>query len=91
MEMQALEILEERVNRAVAMVAELKAEKKELEQGSKAQQIEIQTLTGKMKSLEEKGERLQALEAENRRITQAQAEVKRRLEDIIAKLEKFKE
>ena len=79
MEMQALEILEERVNRAVAMVAELKAEKKELEQGSK------------MKSLEEKGERLQALEAENRRITQAQAEVKRRLEDIIAKLEKFKE
>jgi hypothetical protein len=91
MEMQALEVLEERVNRAVALVAELKADKKGLELENMSQREEIGTLTGKIKSLEEKGERLQALEAENQGIRQAQAEVKRRLEDIIAKLEKFKE
>jgi FtsZ-binding cell division protein ZapB len=91
MDLQALETLEDRVNKAVEAIAALKNDKKKLEAENKALQAELQKLSASMKSFENKGEEIVTLKAENQRLADAQAEIRRRLEDIISKLEKFKD
>lgn len=91
MDLQALETLEDRVNKAVEAIAALKNDKKKLEAENKALQAELQKLSASMKSFENKGEEIITLKAENQRLADAQAEIRRRLEDIISKLEKFKD
>ena len=91
MDLQALETLEERVNKAVEIIAALKNDKKKLEAENKALQGELDKLSAAMKSFEHKGEELGSLKAENQRLANAQAEIKKRLEDIISKLEKLKD
>ena len=91
MDLQALETLEDRVNKAVEAIAALKNDKKKLEAENKALQSQLQQQSAAMKSFENKGEEIDTLKAENQRLANAQAEVKRRLEEIISKLEKFKD
>ena len=91
MDLQALETLEQRVNKAVEAIAALKNDKKKLEAENKALQSQLQQQSAAMKSFENKGEEIDTLKAENQRLANAQAEVKRRLEEIISKLEKFKD
>ncbi len=91
MDLQALETLEDRVNKAVEAIAALKNDKKKLEAENKALQAELQKLSASMKSFENKGEEIVTLKAENQRLADAQAEIRKRLEDIISKLEKFKD
>jgi FtsZ-binding cell division protein ZapB len=91
MDLQALETLEERVNKAVEVIAALKIDKKKLESENKTLQDELGKLSRKLETSENKGEELAALKAENQRLTGAQAEIRKRLEDIITKLEKYKD
>ena len=91
MDLQALEMLEQRVNKAVEAIAALKNDKKKLEAENKALQSQLQQQTAAMKSFENKGEELDTLKAENQRLAGAQAEIRKRLEDIITKLEKYKD
>ena len=91
MDLQALETLEERVNKAVEVIAALKSDKKKLESENQALQDDLGTLSRKLETSENKGEELAALKAENQRLTGAQAEIRKRLEDIITKLEKYKD
>ena len=91
MDLQALETLEERVNKAVEVIAALKSDKKKLESENQALQGELGKLSHKLEASENKGEELAALKAENQRLTGAQAEIRKRLEDIITKLEKYKD
>jgi len=91
MDLQALETLEERVNKAVEIIAALKGDKKKLEAENKALQGELDKLSASMKSFENKGEEIGRLKAENQRLANAHAEIKKRLEDVISKLEKFKD
>jgi FtsZ-binding cell division protein ZapB len=91
MDLQALETLEERVNKAVEVITALKNDKKKLESENKALQDELGKLSRKLEASENKGGELAALKAENQRLTGAQAEIRKRLEDIITKLEKYKD
>ncbi|MDI6739108.1 MAG: cell division protein ZapB [Candidatus Edwardsbacteria bacterium] len=91
MDLQALETLEERVNKAVEVIAGLKNDKKKLEANNKALQDELNKQSHKLKSFENKGEEINALKADNQRLAGAQAEIRKRLEDIITKLEKYKD
>lgn len=91
MDLQALETLEERVNKAVAVIAVLKNDKKKLEADNAALHDQLAKLTAKLQSVEGAGPELEGLRAENQRLTKAQAEIRRRLEEIIAKLEKFRD
>jgi FtsZ-binding cell division protein ZapB len=91
MDLQALETLEERVNKAVEVIAALKNDKKKLETENQALQDELGKQSRKLEASENKGEELAALKAENQRLTGAQAEIRKRLEDIITKLEKYKD
>lgn len=91
MDLQALETLEERVNKAVEVIAALKSDKKKLESENQALQDELGKLSHKLEASENKGEELAGLKAENQRLTGAQAEIRKRLEDIITKLEKYKD
>ena len=91
MDLQALETLEERVNKAVEVIAGLKNDKKKLEAENKALQDELNTVAHKLKSAENRGNELAGLKAENQRLSATQAEIRKRLEDIISKLEKYKD
>ncbi|HTY07938.1 MAG TPA: cell division protein ZapB [Candidatus Edwardsbacteria bacterium] len=91
MDLQPLETLEERVNKAVEIIAALKADKKKLENENKALHGELDKLSASMKSAQATGEELAALQAENQRLAGAHAEIKKRLGDVISKLEKFKD
>ncbi len=91
MDLQALETLEERVNKAVAVIAGLKDEKKKLEADNQALRRQLEELARKLQTTETEGAALAELRAENQRQSAVQAETRRRLADVIAKLEKFKD
>ncbi|GEM_PF-1746493 len=91
MDLQALETLEERVNKAVAVIAGLKDEKKKLEADNQALRRQLEELARKLQATETEGAALAELRAENQRLSAVQAETRRRLADVIAKLEKFKD
>jgi hypothetical protein len=91
MDLQALEALEERVNKAVAVIAGLKDDKKKLESENGALRQQLDGMAKQQQSAETASAELEGLRAENRRLTGLQAEIRRRLEGVIAKLERYKD
>lgn len=86
-----LALLEEKVNKALEVIGTLKSEKEQ-------QQKEIQQLKRENKRLQDQlaeqtkaSQQDRTLAEENQRLSQAQDEAKRRLADIVAKLEKYQE
>jgi chromosome segregation ATPase len=86
-----LAILEERINRAVDKITELKNQKEKLEKDNQDLKAKIDMLTGKLKAIESEKKQQTNLEDENQKLQQSQEEAKKRLSDIIDKLDKFKE
>lgn len=86
-----LAILEERINRAVDKITELKNQKEKLEQDNQDLKDKIDLLTGKLKSIESEKKQQTNLEDENQKLQQSQDEAKKRLSEIIDKLEKLKD
>lgn len=86
-----LEILEAQINKAVEKIAELKSQKEKLEIDNRDLKEKINLLTNKLKAQESEKHLNQGLEEENQKLKQSQEEAKKRLSDIIGKLEKFKE
>jgi FtsZ-binding cell division protein ZapB len=86
-----LEILEAQINKAVEKIADLKSQKEKLEIENRDLKEKINLLTNKLKAQESEKQQNQGLEEENQKLKQSQEEAKKRLSDIIGKLEKFKE
>ncbi|MBI4727138.1 cell division protein ZapB [candidate division TA06 bacterium] len=86
-----LAILEERINRAVDKMAELKNQKEKLEKDNQDLKAKIDLLTGKLKAIENEKKQQTNLEDENQKLQQSQEEAKKRLSEIIDKLEKLKD
>jgi predicted nuclease with TOPRIM domain len=86
-----LAILEERINRAVDKITELKNQKEKLEKDNQDLKAKIDMLTGKLKAIESEKKQQINLEDENQKLQQSQEEAKKRLSDIIDKLDKIKE
>jgi FtsZ-binding cell division protein ZapB len=86
-----LAILEERINKAVDRITELKHQKEKLEKDNQDLKAKIDMLTGKLKAIENEKKQQTNLEDENQKLQQSQDEAKKRLTDIIDKLEKIKD
>ena len=86
-----LTILEERINRAVDKITELKNQKEKLEKDNQDLKAKIDMLTGKLKAIESEKKQQTNLEDENQKLQQSQDEAKKRLTEIIDKLEKLKD
>lgn len=86
-----LAILEERINRAVDKITELKNQKDKLEKDNQDLKDKIDLLTGKLKAIESEKKKQTNLEDENQKLQQSQEEAKKRLSEIIDKLEKLKD
>jgi len=86
-----LAILEERINRAVDKITELKSQKEKLEKDNQDLKDKIDLLTGKLKVIESEKKQQTNLEDENQKLQQSQEEAKKRLSEIIDKLEKLKD
>jgi FtsZ-binding cell division protein ZapB len=86
-----LEILEAQINKAVEKIADLKSQKEKLEIENRDLKEKVNLLTNKLKAQESEKQQNQGLEEENQKLKQSQEEAKKRLSDIIGKLEKFKE
>ena len=84
-------ILEERINKAVDRITELKNQKEKLEKDNQDLKAKIDMLTGKLKAIESEKKQQANLEDENQKLQQSQEEAKKRLTDIIDKLDKLKE
>jgi len=86
-----LAILEERINRAVDKITELKSQKEKLEKDNQDLKDKIDLLTGKLKVIESEKKQQTNLEDENQKLQQSQEDAKKRLTEIIDKLEKLKD
>jgi len=86
-----LAILEERINRAVDKITELKNQKEKLEKDNQDLKSKIDLLTGKLKAIENEKKQQTNLEDENQKLQQSQDEAKKRLSEIIDKLDKLKD
>ncbi len=86
-----LAILEERINRAVDKITELKNQKEKLEKDNQDLKDKIDHLTKRLKTIEDEKKQQTNLEDENQKLQQSQDEAKKRLTEIINKLEKLKD
>lgn len=86
-----LALLEEKVNKALAVIGTLKTEKEQLHKESQQLKRENKRLQDQLAELTKASQQDKSLAEENQRLSQAQDEAKRRLADIVAKLEKYQE
>jgi FtsZ-binding cell division protein ZapB len=91
MSLDALKALEERIDKAVGTITQLKKDKEQLEGENAQLKSQVDSLNKKMKKMEERGGDLESLQNENRQLKEAHDELKGKLEGIIGKLEKFQE
>lgn len=86
-----LELLEEKVNKALAVIGTLKSEKEQQQKEIQQLRRENKRLQDQLADLTKASQQDKSLAEENQRLNQAQDEAKRRLADIVAKLEKYQE
>lgn len=86
-----LALLEDKVNKALSVISALKSEKEQLHKESQQLKRENKRLQDQLAELTKASQQDKTLAEENQRLSQAQDEAKRRLADIVAKLEKYQE
>ncbi len=86
-----LAVLEEKVNKALAVIGTLKSEKEQQQKEIQQLRRENKRLQDQLAELTKSSQQDRTLAEENQRLNQAQDEAKRRLADIVAKLEKYQE
>lgn len=86
-----LELLEEKVNKALAVIGTLKSEKEQQQKEIQQLRRENKRLQDQLADLTKASQQDKSLAEENQRLNQAQDEAKRRLADIVTKLEKYQE
>jgi len=91
MSLDALDALEERIDKAVGTITQLKKAKDHLEGENAQLKGQLETLNKKIKSMEDKGGDLASLQDENRQLKGSQEELKSKLENIIGKLDKLQQ
>lgn len=91
MSLDALKALEERIDKTVGAINQLKQAKEQLEGENAHLREEISALNKKIKLMEEKGGDIESLRDENRQLKSAHEELGAKLVNIIGKLEKFQQ
>ncbi len=86
-----LAVLEDKVNKALAVIGTLRSEKEQQQKEIQQLRRENKRLQDQLAELTKASQQDKSLAEENQRLSQAQEEAKRRLADIVAKLEKFQE
>jgi len=84
-------ILEEKVTKALSVITTLKTEKEQLQKEIQQLKRENQKLQEQLAEQAKNDQKDRTLAAENQRLSQAQDDAKRRLEEIVSKLEKYQE
>jgi cell shape-determining protein MreC len=86
-----LAVLEDKVNKALAVIGTLRSEKEQQQKELQQLRRENKRLQDQLAELNKASQQDRSLAEENQRLSQAQDEAKRRLADIVAKLEKYQE
>lgn len=86
-----LAVLEDKVNKALAVIGTLRSEKEQQQKEIQQLRRENKRLQDQLSELTKASQQDKSLAEENQRLSQAQEEAKRRLADIVAKLEKYQE
>lgn len=86
-----LAVLEDKVNKALAVIGTLRSEKEQQQKEIQQLRRENKRLQDQLAELTKASQQDRSLAEENQRLSQAQEEAKRRLADIVAKLEKYQE
>jgi Tfp pilus assembly protein PilN len=86
-----LAVLEDKVNKALAVIGTLRSEKEQQQKEIQQLRRENKRLQDQLAELTKSSQQDRTLAEENQRLNQAQDEAKRRLADIVAKLEKYQE
>lgn len=91
MSLDALKALEERIDKTLETINQLKKAKEHLEGENTQLREEISTLNNKIRLMEEKGGDIGPLQNENSKLKSAQDELRIKLGNIIGKLEKLQQ
>lgn len=86
-----LAVLEDKVNKALAVIGTLKSDKEQQQKEIQQLRRENKRLQDQLAELTKASQQDKSLAEENQRLSLAQEEAKRRLADIVAKLEKYQE